>query len=189
MWEDIFGVYKMRLDEILENVIRGIFTIEDAEDFIKIKEKLEEDSEIEEMWGKIFEVYRWKIFIPVVSGYEPSIILHLLNEGSKPHKQLIEKALKLYRGYPILYEIKIESLVKDGFITRYKPSLKSKQLTDKPLSKSKQLIEILKTPYKLIVNFKSWLKNEDEYEITEKGKVGYLLFGRIMYEKCKSESS
>jgi hypothetical protein len=184
MWEDIFGVYKMRLDEILENVIRGIFTIEDAEDFIKIEKLRGEDCEIKVMCKKIFGVYRWKMLHLAIPW--PSIILGLLNEGSKQRKQLIEEAQKLYPRDPLLYEREIKSLVKDGFITRYKPSLKSKRLNE-PLSKSKRLIEILKTPYKFIDHLKSWLKNE--YEITEKGKVGYLLFGSRTYEEYKSKFS
>jgi predicted transcriptional regulator len=122
--------YKRRLDEILENVSSGIFTLEDAKDFIEIGDKFAFNEDYERIW----EAYRWKILIPVLAGKEEIVILGLLNEKSEPYnsKQLKQEVQRICLVNPILYRIAIESLVEDGFIIHHKSLLRDRyEITEK----------------------------------------------------------
>jgi hypothetical protein len=104
-----------RLNEIFKNVSSGIFKIEDAKDFVETWSEVTFKEACERIW----EAYRWKLLIPIIAGEERIVILGILSEksGSYNGKQLRQDVQSLCPVRPIIYELAIESLVKDGYIT------------------------------------------------------------------------
>jgi hypothetical protein len=119
-----------RMNKILENVNKGIFTIDDVKLFIKIRDV----AAFSETYEKIWEAYRWKLLIPILAGEERIVLIGLLNEKNKRYssKQLKQEVQKLYPTKPIIYELAIESLLKDEFIIHHKSWLRDEyELTEK----------------------------------------------------------
>jgi DNA-binding PadR family transcriptional regulator len=106
------------MDRISENIGRGIFKIEDARVFLEMwgKATFKEDCE------RIWEAYRWKLLIPIMAGEERIVILGILNErgGACDGEWLRRDVQRLYPIRPVIYELAIEFLVKDGYIARRK---------------------------------------------------------------------
>lgn len=150
--EKIFGVppseypeFERRLNEILENLEKGIFTLEDAETFIKLREELGGYSD--NIW-KVRRKYFEELLAPVHGSIYGSAILEVLAHQREPisYRKLLKEVQKIlsrkFNKYDRLgFDAKLDTLTKSK-ITRY------------PLVKKRGILF-------------------NRYELTEEGKIAY----------------
>jgi hypothetical protein len=147
--------YERRLNEILENVSRGIFTLEDAKDFIFIKNFMIRNKDIPGDFYKIFltvrNEYLAKISAPSYSSVYATLIIGLLAEASKPlsYKELKNKVQAITRE-------KFDRYLEYSFRTSLDILISPKHTTRIPLVRERGIFN-------------------RKYELTEEGKIVSIL--------------
>jgi hypothetical protein len=147
--------YKRRLEEILENVSSGIFTLEDAKDFVFIKNFMKRNKDIPRDSYKIFVTvlneYLAKILAPSYSSVYATLIIGLLAEASKPlsYKELKNKVQAITRE-------KFDRYSEYSFRTSLDILISPKHTTRIPLVRESGIFN-------------------KKYELTEEGKIVSIL--------------